>query len=169
MCPGKYLLPLCSGNPDRIAVHYESNTTIVMSILGLTFSVVTFIGSTIKRRFWCIFCPLGLTLSWYRKISFLKLEKDDLKCTRCEICFNVCPSEIEEVYKSRNKKNVTFQACTLCLKCIENCPEEGALKAVFLGKPIYGSSARTFFAKHTTSYGSVSVYERLKATKVRND
>jgi len=153
MCPGKYLLPLCAGNPDRISVNYEANTTVFMSVLGLTFSAVTFIGATVKRRFWCIFCPLGLIMSWFRRISFLKLKKEDVKCTRCEICYNVCPLDIEDVYKSRGKRDVTFADCNLCLKCVENCPEEGALKATFLGKPVYVSSQRKFFDKHISSCG----------------
>jgi ferredoxin-type protein NapH len=145
ICPGKYILPLLVGNPDRVAADLQSVTRLVMSTLGLTFSALTIIGSFIKRRFWCIFCPLGLILSWYRKISFLKLEKNDEKCTKCEICYNVCPVEIEAVYKSQGRKDVTFAECSLCLKCIENCPEENALKAVYLGKTIYRSSPRTFF------------------------
>ena len=145
LCPGKYLLPLCVGNPDRIAVNYENGTRLVMSTLGLTFSILAIVGSFIKRRFWCMFCPLGLILSWYRKISFLKLEKTDQKCTKCEICYNVCPMEIEDVFRSQGKKNVTFAECSLCLKCIESCPEENALKAVYLGKTIYRSLPQTFF------------------------
>lgn len=145
MCPGKYLLPFCSGNPDRIAVNFEGGTTVFMSVLGLTFSAATFIGATVKRRFWCIFCPLGLIISWYRKISFLKLRKDDVRCTRCEICYNVCPAEIEEVYTSRGVEDVTFQDCSLCLKCVEHCPEQGALRVQFLGKTVYSSSSRRFF------------------------
>lgn len=147
LCPGKYILPLVVGNPDRIAVNFNSAANVVMSTLGLTFSAMTMVGALIKRRFFCTFCPLGLMMSWYRKISFFKLKKNDEKCTRCEICYNVCPVEIEDVYKSRGKTDVTFTDCTLCLKCVENCPEDGALSAEYLGKTIYRSSAEKFFSK----------------------
>ena len=147
LCPGKYLLPLCVGNPDRISVNYEDATHLVMSVLGLTFSIIAILGAFVKRRFWCSFCPLGLILSWYRKISFFKLEKNDVACTRCQICYNVCPSEITEVFRSQGKADVTTSECMLCLKCVENCPEEGALKATYLGKTIYRSSPDKFFAK----------------------
>lgn len=149
LCPGKYILPLLVGNPDRIAVNFNSATNVVMSTLGLTFSGMTLIGALVKRRFFCTFCPLGLMMSWYRKISFLKVKKNDEKCTRCEICYNACPVEIEEVYQSRGKADVTFEDCTLCLKCVENCPEDGALKAEYLGKTVYKSSTRNFFSKRT--------------------
>ncbi|MBN2041948.1 MAG: 4Fe-4S binding protein [Spirochaetes bacterium] len=168
MCPGKYLLPLCSGNPDRISVNYETATNVFMSTLGLAFSGITFIGSFVKRRFWCSFCPLGLILSWYRKISFIKLKKDDVKCTRCEICYNTCPMEIEEVYKSRGREDVTFSECTLCLKCVENCPEEGALKAEFKipfvpGITLYKSSFKKFINKRVKKSSATNeVHSQLK-------
>lgn len=147
LCPGKYILPLLVGNPDRVAVNFKNNTNLVMSTLGLTFSAALIWGAFIKRRFWCLFCPLGLIISWYRKISFFKLRKNDLQCTSCEICYNTCPMEIEEVYKSRGREDVTFGECNLCLKCVENCPEKSALEAVYLGKTIYRSSSINFFKK----------------------
>ena len=147
LCPGKYILPLIVGNPDRIAVNFNSVANLVTSTLGLAFSSITIIGAMIKRRFFCTFCPLGLMMSWYRKISFFKLKKDDSKCTRCEICYNACPVDIEDVYKSIGKKDVTSADCLLCLKCVENCPEDDALSATYLGKTIYKSSAKGFFNK----------------------
>ena len=140
LCPGKYILPLLAGNPNRVAVNFSSITHMVMSTLGLLISSSVIVGAFIKRRFWCHFCPLGLILSFYRRLGFLKLKKNDAKCTKCEICYNVCPVEIKQVFQSRGRKDVTFSECTLCLKCVEHCPEPGALKASYLGKTIYKSS-----------------------------
>ncbi len=147
LCPGKYILPLLTGNTSRVAVDFESTTRIVMSSLGLFFSMTVILGALVKRRFWCLYCPLGLLMSWYRKISFLKLKKDDRTCTHCEICANVCPMEIEKVFQSRGKEDVTFADCSLCLKCIEYCPEDDALRAEYLGKTIYRSTSKGFFGR----------------------
>jgi polyferredoxin len=147
LCPGKYILPIMTGNIDRVTVDFESTTRLVMSSLGLLFSMVVILGALVKRRFWCPYCPLGLLMSWYRKISFLKLKKDDRTCTHCEICANVCPMEIEEVFRSRGKEDVTFADCTLCLKCIEYCPEDDALRAEYLGSTIYRSTSGGFFER----------------------
>ncbi|WP_449244792.1 4Fe-4S binding protein [Desulfobacca acetoxidans] len=147
LCPGKYILPLLVGDTQRIAINFENATTITMSILGLFFSITVILGAMVKRRFWCPYCPLGLLMSWYRKISFFKLKKDDLACTRCGICADVCPVEIEDVFRSRNKKDVTFADCTLCLKCVENCPEDNALQAVYLGKTFFRSTYKGFFSR----------------------
>lgn len=148
LCPGKYILPLVVGNSSRVAVNFGSITSMVMSTLGLIISGVVILGAFIKRRFWCPFCPLGLILSWYRKLGFLKLKKTDEKCTKCEICYNVCPVEIKDVFQSKGQQDVTTSECTLCLKCVEHCPEEGALKATYLGKTIYKSSSLKFFKNH---------------------
>jgi len=147
LCPGRYILPLMVGETGFLAVNFKSATTMVMSLLGLGFSAVVIIGAMVKRRFWCSYCPMGLLLSWYRKISFIKLKKDGRKCTMCGVCYNVCPLEIEQVFKERGNKDVTFADCTLCLRCVEYCPEDDALQATFLGKTIYRSSSAGFFSR----------------------
>lgn len=146
LCPGKYILPLITFSPDRILVDFESATRLVMSSLGLLFSLMAIIGALVKRRFWCPYCPLGLLMSWYRRWSLLKLKKEDAACTRCRICADVCPMEITEVYRSQGQVDVTFADCILCLKCIEHCPEDRALRADFVGLAIYQSSSRGFFS-----------------------
>jgi len=145
LCPGKYILPLITFSRDRILVDFESTTRMVMSSLGLLFSVTVIIGAFIKRRFWCPYCPLGLLMSWYRKWSLFKLKKDDATCTHCQVCANVCPLEIDEVFLSRGRVDVTFSDCILCLKCIEHCPEDDALRADFIGRTVYRSTSKGFF------------------------
>lgn len=150
LCPGRYILPLLIGDINDVAVNFKSATTIVMSLLGLIFSVTLIVGAFLKRRFWCSYCPMGLLLSWYRKLGFLKLKKDCGKCTMCGACYNACPVDIEQIFREREKEDVTFADCTLCLKCIEYCPEDNALRATFLGKTIYRSTSKGFFKRHVT-------------------
>ncbi len=147
LCPAKYIAPLFAGNLDEIGVIFENPVTITMTVLGLAITAATIVGALTKRRFWCAYCPLGLVLGFFRRISFLKLKKDCQACTRCEICYNVCPMEIKEIYTERDKENVTFQDCILCMKCVENCPEDNALRITFLGKTIYKSSRQGFFSR----------------------
>ena len=165
LCPGKYILPLMAGNPDRIAVYFKSVTNLVLSGLGLTFSIATIVGALVKRRFFCRFCPLGLLMSLYRKVSFFKLKKNDEQCTRCEICYNVCPLEIKEVFEARGRTDVTTGNCTLCLKCVENCPEDGALEAVYLGKTLYRSSNHRFFSDRETTGEEITTKKELATGK----
>lgn len=146
-CPAKYVAPLCVGNVDEIAVNFRSGLSIFMTLVGLVVAGLFLIGALTKRRFWCSFCPLGLVIGLCRKLSFIKLKKDCQACTRCGICYNVCPLDIEEIYTERKRTNVTYQDCILCLKCIEHCPEDNALRATFCGRTIYRATQKRFFAK----------------------
>ena len=164
LCPGKYIIPLftrgtvqvCSFCPGRagtpidaggtahVAINYHSPTSITMSLLGLSISAIVIWGSILKRRFFCSYCPMGLLISFYNRVSFFKLKKDNLKCTYCEACYNACPVDIKEVFTERDKSTITHSDCIMCLKCIENCPEDGALSASFLGKKFYTSNHDNF-------------------------
>ena len=147
LCPVRYIAPLFIGNTNEIGVNFRSPVTITMTVLGHLITAIVIIGSLTKRRFWCAYCPMGLVIGLFRRISFLKLKKDCQACTRCEICYNVCPMEIKEVFLERDKENVTFQDCILCMRCVENCPEDNALRITFLGKTIYKSSRKGFFSR----------------------
>ncbi len=160
LCPGKYILPLVVGDTGDVAVDFQSATTITMSVLGLVFSVITIGGAFFKKRFWCPYCPMGLLMSWYKKIAFIKLKKESQKCTMCEVCYNVCPVDIEQVFKEREREDVTFSDCILCMKCIEYCPEDDALRATFLGKSIYRSTRKGFSERLRTV--SASLKKRKK-------
>jgi ferredoxin-type protein NapH len=149
-CPAKYVAPLCVGNVDEIAVNFRSGVGIFMTVVGLIVAGLFLIGALTKRRFWCSFCPLGLVIGLCHRISFIQLKKDCQACTRCGICYHVCPLDIEEIYTERKRTNVTYQDCILCMKCIENCPEDNALRATFCGRTIYRSTQKGFFSKPGT-------------------
>ncbi len=145
LCPARYILPMVSGDYLRVGIDFKSATSITMSALGIIFSALTIFGALLKRRFFCSYCPMVLFISFYKKIGFVRLKKNIQKCTRCEICYNVCPMEIEDVFKEREKEDVTFADCIMCLKCVESCPEDDALQATFLGKTIFRSTWTGFF------------------------
>ncbi|NLX57362.1 MAG: 4Fe-4S binding protein [Planctomycetaceae bacterium] len=150
-CPAKYVVPLCVGNVEEIAVNFRSGVGIFMTAVGLVVAGLFLIGALTKRRFWCSFCPMGLVIGLCRKISIVKLKKNCQACTRCGICYNVCPLDIEEIFTERTRTNVTYQDCILCMKCIENCPEEGVLSATFCGRTIYRATQKGFFSNPVAS------------------
>jgi ferredoxin len=96
------------------------------------------------RRFWCRICPMGAltalfsTFTPFKQIALTKLEKDEHKCTKCGVCKRVCPMDVSEVYE-RKGGDVTSSNCTLCLRCVEMCPYEDALKVKFAGKTVAAS------------------------------
>lgn len=113
--------------------------------LNLAVFIMVTVLALAYRRFWCRVCPMGAftalfsTYKPFSRIAFTKLSKDQEKCTKCGICKRVCPMDVTEVYE-RKGGDVTVSNCTLCLRCVEMCPYEGALKANFAGKTVLTSS-----------------------------
>jgi ferredoxin-type protein NapH len=124
--------------PLNIAGFYLTSINIVVLVL---ITVLSFI----YRRFWCRICPLGALIDLFsahkpfKRIALTRLEKDELKCTKCGICRRVCPTQVTDVYE-RKGGDVTVSGCVLCLRCVEMCPEKDALKLKFAGKTLYKSS-----------------------------
>ncbi|NLE06604.1 MAG: 4Fe-4S binding protein, partial [Crenarchaeota archaeon] len=114
-------------------------TSINMAVL-----IIVTILSLAYRRFWCRICPLGALTALFsaykpfRYIALTKLEKNEEKCTKCGICKRVCPTEVTEIY-DRKQGDVTVANCILCMRCVEMCPQEDALKLNFAGKTIMKS------------------------------
>lgn len=114
-------------------------TSINLLVLG-TVSVAAFF----YRRSWCRICPMGALIAFFNRvppfkwISFLRLEKKEEKCTQCGVCKRVCPTQVTEVYKKKGG-DVTTSNCILCLRCIEMCPYEDALRLKIVGKQVIKS------------------------------
>jgi ferredoxin-type protein NapH len=108
------------------------------------FIAFTVVGSFMVRRFWCRFCPTGVSIAILNRLKafkwapILKLTKVEEKCTKCGICKRVCPVQVTEVYEDKGG-NVTSSKCVECFRCVEMCPYEGCLKVEFAGKTLYKS------------------------------
>jgi len=74
-----------------------------------------------KRPFCRFICPLGAIYSLFNKFSFLKLKKDETKCTNCTMCIEVCPMELN-LNQIPNSTN-----CIRCFNCIKACPEKAIM------------------------------------------
>jgi len=116
----------------------------ISQIIAVTFVGVTLAGSFFVRRFWCRFCPTGVSLAVINRFQgfkwapLLHIEKDEEKCTKCGVCKRVCQSQVADVYDQKGGK-ITTSMCTLCLRCAEMCPYEDALKLKFENKTLFSS------------------------------
>jgi len=147
ICPARSLLPMFDGNFSHILIDFSSGTKIVLSSLSMIILALLFTASFLKRRFLCSYCPMSALLSLFGKIGLLSLKKDGQRCTRCGNCSRVCPMEIREIAEEREKTNLVTQDCMLCMRCIEVCPEDYALRATFAGLTIFPSTAKGFLKR----------------------
>ena len=114
-------------------------TSLNLFVLG----VVT-VAAFFYRRAWCRICPLGAMIALFnrfqpfKRISGIRLEKTEEKCTKCGVCKRVCPTQVTEVYEEKGG-DVTTSNCILCMRCVEMCPYEDTLKVKVAGKTVLKS------------------------------
>ncbi len=114
-------------------------TSLNLLVLGL----VT-VASFFYRRAWCRICPLGALIALFHRfppfkwVSILRLDKQEEKCTKCGVCKRVCPTQVADVYEKKGG-DVTHSNCIMCMRCVEMCPYEDALKLKAVGKTVLRS------------------------------
>lgn len=95
---------------------------ITMTAMIIIISLIVL--SIFIRNFWCRFlCPYGAFLGLLSFLSPFKIRRDEIVCISCGICDKVCPSSIN-ISKT---KNIISDECFACGKCVDSCPEKGAL------------------------------------------
>jgi ferredoxin-type protein NapH len=112
--------------------------------LSYVFVAAVLLASFKVRRFWCRFCPTGVSIAAANRFKALKwmpllrLSKVKEKCTKCGICKRVCPVQVTEVYELGGGK-VNTQMCMLCLRCVEMCPQKGCLSVKLVDFALFES------------------------------
>lgn len=110
-----------------IASHYGSyafysREVWLRSLPTLLIAVCTFVGLLMtafsRGRLYCnSICPVGTTLSFFSRFSFLQIQFDKDKCRQCGKCEKNCKAECIDV------KHMTVDAsrCVVCGNCLEQC------------------------------------------------
>lgn len=93
------------------------------SALGLLFTWKTFLlmiilfASIFFSRVFCrVLCPLGLIYGLFNRVSFIRLELDENKCTNCGICAQACHIELDPCHDLKSIE------CIRCGECKSSCP-----------------------------------------------
>jgi len=152
VCPMKPFCVLLESSVGLIRFEWISQVTTgtfyelgyyVTSLNLLVLGVVT-VASFLYRRAWCRICPLGALIALFNRfppfkwVSLFRLDKVEEKCTKCGICKRVCPTQVTEVYDEKGG-DVTTSNCIMCLRCVEMCPYEDALRLKAAGKTVLKS------------------------------
>jgi ferredoxin-type protein NapH len=140
ICPARMVIPVFTADLSQLTIDFSTKTAMVMTALGMGVTGFFFIGAFVRRRFFCLFCPMSALHYLFTRIAFLRLRKDGDKCTRCGDCYRVCDMQIKAIADDVETKEIVKDDCMMCFKCVAACPEQDALKVTFLGAPIYRST-----------------------------
>jgi polyferredoxin len=116
------------------------------------FVIVIIIGAAIiTPRFWCRYlCPMGALSSIFNKSSMIALKKDHSKCTKCNYCVTSCDMRVSKVLNENKDERVMDTNCTLCLECVDACPEK-AVYATIGTKRVYQGKWSEWWKSHKKS------------------
>lgn len=137
VCFGKFASPFLS-MAQICWTNWSDWITSTLSVLGLVILVTFFLGLSI-RRFYCRICPIGGITAPFNRFGLVSLHKQADRCTKCGACARVCPVDNLTVYEGEAGQAVNACECTLCLRCVDACPEPRCLSFNFLGKRVVGS------------------------------
>lgn len=90
-------------------------------LVALVFVVLLVANAFIPRFFCRVLCPLGALLGLLSRYALFRVHRERRSCTGCGRCTAVCEGAASPQEKLR------LSECTVCLKCIEACPE-GSLR-----------------------------------------
>jgi len=141
------VLPLFSADAGQLAIDFSTGAKTVLTALGMTVTGLFFVGAFVKRRFFCLFCPMSALQNLFSKAGLMRLTKNGTKCTRCGNCSRVCDMGIWEIAEDVDSRNIVQDDCMMCFKCVAACPEEQCLEVRFLGMTLYEASEEGFFKR----------------------
>jgi polyferredoxin len=145
ICPSRILTTLATGNTTQLHVDTASATTIVLSVLAdFLFGLMIALSLTIRQPF-CRICPMLALHAVFRKLGLLRLIKNATpRCERCGLCAKACPMDIREIHTDMENRNVTFEDCTLCGRCVEFCPDKNVLQLKYAFVPVFSADPQYF-------------------------
>ena len=88
---------------------YRLNAEFSMFVLGGTFLATSIF---IARPYCRFFCPYGVLLNWFSRISSKHMTITPTKCIQCKLCENSCPFgaiDIPDEIKLKESKKSTFR------------------------------------------------------------
>jgi polyferredoxin len=144
MCPGRIITPSLVGDFSQWSLDFSSGTALFLTAFGIGFTVIFFVGSFIKKRFFCFFCPMSAMHYIFSPFALLRLRKEGDKCTKCGDCYRVCDMQIWDIADDVQSRNILRDDCILCLKCVAACPEEDALHLDIVNMAIFKSTKGGF-------------------------
>ena len=145
ICPSRMLTTLATGETSELYLDSSSSTALTLSLIAdFLFGLTIALALSIRQPF-CRICPMLALHAVFRKLGLLRLVKTATpRCDRCGLCAKACAMDISEIHTEMHKKDVTFEDCTLCGRCVEFCPYKNVLQLKYAGLPVFRADPAYF-------------------------
>lgn len=127
ICPARIISPMFSGDFSQWAIDFSTKTAMVLTAIGMIFAGLFLVGSFVKKRFFCFFCPMSALHYIFSPFAIVQLRKDGSKCTKCGDCYGVCDMQIKDIADDVTSTDILRDDCIMCFKCVAACPEDDVL------------------------------------------
>ena len=75
ICPARPIMPIFAGDIRRFGLEYSNWSTLIISIVSVSFAAITIVGSFFKDRFFCMVCPMLPLIHLFNKLSPVRFVK----------------------------------------------------------------------------------------------
>jgi len=168
ICPSRILTTLAVGDSSQLYLDNSSNTALVLSLIAdFLFGLTIALALTIRQPF-CRICPMLALHAAFRKLGLLRLVKVATpRCVKCGLCAKACPMDITEIHTEMEKRDVTFEDCTLCGRCVEFCPYKDVLQLRYASFPLFSADPAYFKQrkKAQRNWENANLHSLLKGNK----
>ena len=80
-------------------------------------TVMVILAALAVPRIWCRYlCPWRCVISWAGKHSVREVKFDESKCTKCNICTDLCDMDAVKTGL------IDTNECHMCFSCVDQCP-----------------------------------------------
>ncbi|MCP3867126.1 MAG: 4Fe-4S binding protein [Gammaproteobacteria bacterium] len=167
ICPSRILTTLATGDASQLNLDHANGTTLTLSLIAdFLFGLIIVLALTVRQPF-CRICPMLALHAVFRKLGLLRLVKNARpRCEKCGLCAKACPMDISEIHTEMQKRDVTFEDCTLCGRCVEFCPDKDVLQLKYATIPVFSADPAYFKQrkKDQRTWEGDNLYALLKNT-----
>jgi len=73
-------------------------------------------------RFYCYYCPAGLSVGWIARLGGQQIDSNLTSCTLCGKCNDVCKMSIDVMASASRGEPIATWRCVGCDMCVIACP-----------------------------------------------
>lgn len=99
-------------------VYLKSLPTFI--IAALTLIVLAVLAWRNGRTYCNTVCPVGTTLGFLSRFSWMRPVIDKDKCINCKLCEKNCKASCIHI----DEQNIDYSRCVVCMDCIDKCPKQ---------------------------------------------